>query len=716
MKKLAIGTAVLLLICFQSAAQFRCGFDAGRNNLQRLDPAYQKNAAQLNTLVQRYATAQNTTHRNDRFTPLSVNTVYIPVVVHVIHTGGALGSTYNPTDATIRSAINYLNAVYDGTWTGSGGSIQGVGDVQIRFVLATRDPSNNATTGINRINAVGLANYNASGVRLATSSGAPEIAVKNLSRWDPYKYYNIWLVNKIDGCNGLTGCPSFTAGYAYFPVSGFSPAIARDSDGTVMLASQMVPGQKTLPHELGHAFYLYHPFEGETNQPNVNGCPSANPALGDGCADTAPITNPADDGASSPFACRTGANPCGGTYNSYTESNFMNYTTCYRLFTPNQKDRMQAAATVTMRASLASSWANNQGSYPLTWTPPVAAVVTPVSVDAVSNVTGILSVSLNNRTVHSLNATQDGGYVNGANKWYNLFDLETATTYTLTVWLYGTDYDPDYGPNYDQVGVFLDLDGNGVFNNTNEQLFYADDIPQTPDGVELSFDFTTPATASARPLRLRIIQDLATGYGLPAVTGATNSLEYGQAEDYPVFIAAPVVLPAELTRFEGAKLDDGIRLSWVSAAESGLESYELERSADGHTFSSLASVLPKGPSTYSYDDKALRLGNWHYRLKMQNTDGTFSYSRVINFNYISIKAPVVLTNPFTDHIDVVLPQGDKPYTCRLMDVAGRVLHRSGGGPTNGTVRLSLHGKNLSAGMYLLAIEQENKIYTVKLIK
>ena len=33
-------------------------------------------------------------------------------------------------------------------------------------------------------------------------------------------------------------------------------------DGTIMLATQMNTNRKTLAHEIGHAFSLYHPFQG----------------------------------------------------------------------------------------------------------------------------------------------------------------------------------------------------------------------------------------------------------------------------------------------------------------------------------------------------------------------------------------------------------------------------------------------------------------------
>ncbi|HVU57012.1 MAG TPA: M43 family zinc metalloprotease [Puia sp.] len=282
----------------------------------------------------------------------------IPVVVHIVHTGGAIGTIYNPTDAQIQGAIDYLNAVYNGTYPTLSG---GVGDLGIQFVLAKRDPNCNPTTGIDRIDGSSLANYVSGGVRTSSSlPGTDDINVKNLVRWDPTQYYNVWVVDKINGADGTAG--QFIAGFAYFP--GASPSL----DGIVMLATQMVTGQKTLPHEIGHAFGLYHPFEGSTD---VSICPAnSNCSLdGDQVCDTDPISENVNSVTGVvDFTCRTGTNTCTGSrYTDSTEHNYMNYTNCYTLFTAGQKARMLAAAAGVYRAGLTTSLggtAPNAGSSP----------------------------------------------------------------------------------------------------------------------------------------------------------------------------------------------------------------------------------------------------------------------------------------------------------------------------------------------------------------
>jgi len=340
-----------VLLCYQwSFSQAICGFDIVHNKKMKEDPSYRQDVRAGEASIRNYILQHPqlaAPPKNIAITGAGAPTTLgsppytIPVVVHVIHTGGAVGTVYNPTDAQIQGAIAYLNQVYNGTWPGT----VGAGDLQIQFVLAKRDPNCNPTNGINRVNGSAVAGYVAGGVQAQqTTVGTQDLNIKNLSRWDPTQYYNIWIVNKIDGVDGNT-LSSFIAGYAYFP------GAPSNEDGIVMLATQMIAGEKTLPHEIGHAFNLYHPFENPADPSSATCAVNTSCSTqGDQVCDTDPVTLPAN------FVCRTGTNTCNGAaYSTNTESNYMNYTSCYTLFTAGQKARMLAAAAISPRLSLTTS-------------------------------------------------------------------------------------------------------------------------------------------------------------------------------------------------------------------------------------------------------------------------------------------------------------------------------------------------------------------------
>src|SRR5690606_36673390 len=116
-------------------------------------------------------------------------------------------------------------------------------DTEIAFCLARRDPQGAATTGINRLkSALTELNYD-----------IEDQALKNLSRWAPREYINIWVVREV--CND-NGCG--VAGYAYLPGAHGQPY-----DGIVLEAryTGSSPSRSTvLVHEMGHYLGVYHTF------------------------------------------------------------------------------------------------------------------------------------------------------------------------------------------------------------------------------------------------------------------------------------------------------------------------------------------------------------------------------------------------------------------------------------------------------------------------
>ena len=110
-------------------------------------------------------------------------TVYtIPIVVHVIHLGEPIGTGTNISDAQIHSAINNLNQAYrnQSPYTGV--------DMEIEFCLVSVDPSNNPTSGIDRVDGSGTSDYATNGITNDAGSSMNEGDVKALSNWGNTDY------------------------------------------------------------------------------------------------------------------------------------------------------------------------------------------------------------------------------------------------------------------------------------------------------------------------------------------------------------------------------------------------------------------------------------------------------------------------------------------------------------------------------------------------
>jgi len=283
-----------------------CGTSQMQSDLLSHNPAILQNHLQLEQSI--YNEFTNGYYHSSRS-----GTYILPVVVHIIHNNGP----ENISDAQVASAIQHINDAYANT--GYYDPLTGV-STTIQFCLAKQDPQGQLTTGINRVQST-LTNFD---------MNTQDLALKNLSRWAPTCYVNIWIVNDI--CSSSMGCG--VAGYAYFP-----SAHGSNIDGLVVEANYFgtSPGNTTVAvHELGHYLGLYHTFEG--------GCTNTDClADGDKVCDTPP------DQSTAAVACSGTANTCSTDAQSGFSSDqsdlihdYMDYGTpaCFNMFTAGQRDRM----------------------------------------------------------------------------------------------------------------------------------------------------------------------------------------------------------------------------------------------------------------------------------------------------------------------------------------------------------------------------------------
>lgn len=639
------------------SAQERCGFEAVHSRNLRNSESYRKNIEAQEKFNESFR--RNTPQTEQVLQPnqaLAVNAALytIPVVVHVLHTGGAVGTIYNPSDADIQGAIDHLNQVYNGSYPG----MQGAGDIQIQFALAQRDVNCNPTSGIVRVNGSSVANYTTNGVNVSATTGASEISVKNISRWDPSKYYNIWMVNRIDGNDGTSG--SYIAGFAYLP--GASGTL----DGTIILSSVMKAGRKTLPHEIGHAFNLYHVFEGSSGSCVANTNCSTQ---GDLVCDTDPVT--------STSTCRTGTNTCNSLpYSINTENNFMAYTACFTLFTQGQKDRMLAAAAGPFRLGLSSTYAL-ASIYPVTpYAAPASTSCTPVTsaTGMGGYFAGVMQLELAGRTIMSTTPANEGGYKNNGTDCHALILLQQGSTYSIDVTLYGV--------NAEQMKGWIDFNNNGVFDNATEQIisFEESSVPGGRSGVKVTGSFAVPADAVLNTvLKLRIIDDIATVYGTMPIGSACHNSVYGQGEDYPVLIQASFLLPVQLTEFKGIQNGPENLLYWETASELNTDRFVIQRSFDGTRFTDIGSENARGSenkkTSYRFVDKQIASGTYYYRLMQVDKDGRFTYSTLVKLQ-ANAKRPAglrIVNNPAVSHLDIEFPITQTVSTLRVIDVTGKTF-------------------------------------------
>lgn len=238
----------------------------------------------------------------------------IPVVVHVVH----INEAENISDEQIYSALTLLNEDYSAMNPGQSNVVPAfapiIGDAQIEFRLATKDPNGNCHSGITRT-------YSAT--TYDDGSGQIEQAVENEhGTWPQNRYLNIFVCKDPNGNAGYTNYPS-----SWYSQTSMDGGIKIRHDYFGSIGTSNPSSGHVISHEVGHWLNLPHCW-GSSNEPGL----SSNCGMDDGVADT-PLTI-------GWTGCFTSGETCGSLDNV---QNYMEYSGCRYMFTNGQCARMHAA-------------------------------------------------------------------------------------------------------------------------------------------------------------------------------------------------------------------------------------------------------------------------------------------------------------------------------------------------------------------------------------
>jgi len=307
-------------------------------------------------------------------------TYNIPVVIHVIHGGQAVGTFPNISNAQAVSQINVLNNDFAGTGLNVGnypataftayataaglpaankdasGRVK-ISNFNISFCLATIDKNGNAMAepGVDRVNYNSIttptsstyptknpaaANYNSP----TTFQSFVDGYIKPATIWDPTKYMNIWVTDE-NASTGLLGYATFPAASGLTGIPGGTGTSTTDGlwcwgkcFGNTGTLDPTYNKGRTATHEIGHWLGLRHIWGDGV-------------CLTDYCLDTPPQQSENYTAGAYPFNANSCTSPS-GTNNTTPNGangemfmNFMDYVpdVSMYMFTEDQRTRAQAA-------------------------------------------------------------------------------------------------------------------------------------------------------------------------------------------------------------------------------------------------------------------------------------------------------------------------------------------------------------------------------------
>ncbi|GAB4092245.1 hypothetical protein GCM10028786_11710 [Flaviaesturariibacter terrae] len=186
------------------------------------------------------------------------------------------------------------------------------------------------------------------------------------------------------------------------------------------------------------------------------------------------------------------------------------------------------------------------------------------------------------------------------------------------------------------------------------------------------------------------------------------------------------LLPVRFISVSAERRGGSVELRWKTAAEFNVARYEVQRSADGRTFSSIGQVtatqVQGGSAQYSYSDRQALVAQGYYRIRAVDQDGRQTLSAVLRVHSgsedISLDVyPVPVRKNGVLQVRSTGLAADT-YDLLVIDATGRVLQRTQLTHSGGALNYSLSlPASLSSGSYQLLLRgsgyQSTKGFTVQ---
>lgn len=171
--------------------------------------------------------------------------------------------------------------------------------------------------------------------------------------------------------------------------------------------------------------------------------------------------------------------------------------------------------------------------------------------------------------------------------------------------------------------------------------------------------------------------------------------------------AALVILPVSLKNFTAVKVDKQVQLTWTTATEDNNLGFEVQRSNDGVSYTTIGFVRGYGTSTqditYNFTDIAPLGGNNYYRLKQIDINNIAKFSSIRRINMDKLQQDIHLfPNPARDIITITnIKAGDQ---LSIFNAHGNLVHRK----IASSGQESITVDKLASGVYMLHVtDKEN---------
>ncbi|HKB85242.1 MAG TPA: T9SS type A sorting domain-containing protein [Ignavibacteriaceae bacterium] len=172
-------------------------------------------------------------------------------------------------------------------------------------------------------------------------------------------------------------------------------------------------------------------------------------------------------------------------------------------------------------------------------------------------------------------------------------------------------------------------------------------------------------------------------------------------------------VPVELSSFTASVNNNSVTLNWKTATETNNRGFQIQRKTSNSGWTNVSFVNGNGTSTksneYSYVDNNLESGNYSYRLKQVDFDGSSEFSKVVEVevnNPVKFELSQNYPNPFnpTTKINFSVPSNGNVRLTVYNVLGQEIAVLVNGFMKSGSHTIDFNASDLNSGLYFYKLE------------
>lgn len=184
---------------------------------------------------------------------------------------------------------------------------------------------------------------------------------------------------------------------------------------------------------------------------------------------------------------------------------------------------------------------------------------------------------------------------------------------------------------------------------------------------------------------------------------------------------SPAPLPVRLVSFNAKPEEKAVKLDWQIADAINVSHFEIERSADGKQFEFVGKVnFDNAGEHYAFTDHNPQpdvYGQAYYRLKMQDLDESYAYSKIVAVRVSDGSLAYVYPNPASDLLKISLPgRNAQKGRLKLINASGRTVLERQVNVVNGEIKLDLKQSRVPDDIYTVQLDFGGTLQHFRLVK